>query len=190
MSALTIMLIRHAEKPNDPDLGPGLTPQGQDDDHSLVVRGWQRAGAWTALFGSGVLGADYPAPGAVYAADPNKAPTPDGSVSQRPFETVTPLCARLGFEPVTTYGVGDEAALLNGVQKLTGTVLICWEHKRIASAILPQLGKDQPQLSVPTKWPGSRFDVVLRFDRARSGAPWSFRQLCPKLLDGDLDIPF
>jgi hypothetical protein len=30
---------------------------------------------------------------------------------------------------------------------------------------------------------------VLRFDRAQSGAPWSFRQLFPRLLAGDLDVP-
>ena len=52
---LTLILLRHGEKPDDPvapPLGHGLTALGeQDDKHSLVVRGWQRAGAWAALFG-------------------------------------------------------------------------------------------------------------------------------------------
>jgi hypothetical protein len=64
MSALTILLIRHAEKPEDPatpELGPGLNEQGAADPHSLVIRGWQRAGTWAALFGSSVLGADFDA---------------------------------------------------------------------------------------------------------------------------------
>lgn len=91
MSALTILLIRHAEKPDDPNLGPGLTVQGEQDQTSLVIRGWQRSGAWAALFASGIEGADFPRPAAVYAADPSKPPTEDDLISQRPYETVLPL---------------------------------------------------------------------------------------------------
>jgi hypothetical protein len=29
---------------------------------------------------------------------------------------------------------------------------------------------------------------VLRFDRANTGAPWSFRQSFPQLLSGDSDV--
>jgi hypothetical protein len=42
---------------------------------------------------------------------------------------------------------------------------------------------------MPSKWDGARFDVVLRFDRAFPGAPWSFRQLYPCLLSGDSAAP-
>lgn len=51
--ALTILVIRHAEKPDEAWPGPGLTDHGIKDDKSLVIRGWQRAGAWTSLFGAG-----------------------------------------------------------------------------------------------------------------------------------------
>ena len=51
--------------------GPGLTVNGVPDAKSLVVRGWQRAGSWSALFGAGLGGLDYPAPSVIYAADPN-----------------------------------------------------------------------------------------------------------------------
>jgi hypothetical protein len=191
MSTLTVMLIRHAEKPDDddPGLGPGITAQGATDKHSLVVRGWQRAGAWAALFGSGGFGADFPKPDVVYAADPTKPPTADGSVSKRPDETILPLCQRLHITPVTKYGVGDEAAMLDEVRQFTGVVLICWEHKRIAGAILPDLAKGQSLPHLPGKWDGTRFDVVLRFDRAQSAAQWSFRQLFPRLLARDSDVP-
>jgi hypothetical protein len=189
MSALTIMLIRHAEKPDDPSLGGGLTVQGAPDKHSLVIRGWQRAGAWAALFGSGTQGTDFPKPDTVYAADPNKPPTDDGSVSQRPYETILPLCDRLRIKPITKFGVGEEVAMLDKMRRLTGTVLICWEHKRIVAAILPELAKDQVLPHLPTKWDGARFDVVLRFDRVQSDAHWNFRQLFPRLLAGDLDVP-
>ena len=50
MSALSVLIIRHAEKPGESWLGPGLTSDGSEDRTSLVIRGWQRAGAWSALF--------------------------------------------------------------------------------------------------------------------------------------------
>ena len=43
MPATTIMLIRHAEKPDGND--SGVDPKGNPDKHDLIVRGWQRAGA-------------------------------------------------------------------------------------------------------------------------------------------------
>jgi hypothetical protein len=192
MSALTLLVIRHAEKPDDPDnpnLGPGLTTQGTEDKHSLVIRGWQRAGAWPVLFGTGTAGQDFPKPNVVYAADPAQGSSQDGSHSKRPFETVSALCNRLHISPVATYGTGDEVALVNEVRQLTGVVLICWEHKRIVQAILPELAGSQTLPNLPTKWDGTRFDVVLRFDRSQTGARWSFRQLFPRLLAGDLDVP-
>ena len=74
MSALTILIIRHAEKPGESWPGSGLTPDGIIDKKSLVIRGWQRAGSWSALFGAGLGGLDYPAPSVIYAADPNATP--------------------------------------------------------------------------------------------------------------------
>ena len=70
MSALTILIIRHAEKPGKSWPGPGLTAEGADDKKSLVVRGWQRAGSWSALFGAGLGGGDFPQPAVIYAANP------------------------------------------------------------------------------------------------------------------------
>lgn len=190
MSALTILIIRHAEKPGDPKApwpGPGLTEEGASDDKSLVVRGWQRSGAWTALFGSGLGSDEYPRPAVIYAANPN---SPNGSQpSRRPYETIAPLAARLSLTPITKYALGDEAALVEEVMGLTGVALICWEHKHIYQEILPAMAKGQTLHGLPTGWDGARFDVVLRFDRAIPGAPWSFRQLFPRLLSGDSDVP-
>jgi hypothetical protein len=187
MSALTLLIIRHAEKPGESWPGSGLTPDGVPDKKSLVIRGWQRAGSWSALFGVSLGGPDYPTPSVIYAADPNA--TTGDEPSQRPFETVIPLSARLGLTPDTTYAVGQEAALATAATGNTGVILIAWEHKAIAHALLPAIANGQSLPGMPTKWDGTRFDVVLSFDRTSPEAPWSFRQLCPCLLSGDLATP-
>ena len=184
MSALTVVIIRHAEKPDDPKApwpGPGITEKGSGpDDKSLVVRGWQRAGSWAALFGSGLGGDEYPRPVAIYAADPNS--TTGNEPSKRPFETISPLAARLNLTPITKYALGQEGALVGEIVGLTGVVLISWEHKRIVEDILPAIANGQTLHGLPTGWDGARFDVVLRFDRAIPGVPWSFRQSFPRLI--------
>ena len=97
-AALTILIIRHAEKPDEFWPGPGLTSDGSVDKKSLVIRGWQRAGSWSALFGVGLGGDDFPGPNVIYAANPD---TPGGAEpSQRPFETITPLAARLESDAI------------------------------------------------------------------------------------------
>jgi len=186
MSALTILIIRHAEKPGEAWPGPGLTADGAADDKSLVIRGWQRAGAWTALLAAGLGGADFPPPAVVYAADPDAA---GEDVSKRPFETITPLAARLGMTPDTTYGVGAETQLAAELAGLSGVALVCWEHKAICRALLPALAAGQSLPGAPAKWDGTRFDVAFRLDRAAPGAPWGFRQLFPRLMSDDSDTP-
>ncbi len=74
MSALTILIIRHAEKPQESWPGPGFMPEAIADRKSLVIRGWQRAGGWCALFGAGLGGDFFPQPAAIYAADPGPPP--------------------------------------------------------------------------------------------------------------------
>ena len=192
MSALILLIVRHAEKPNGNEPGPGLTIGGTEDDKSLVVRGWERAGAWAALFGAGLGGNNYPQPDIVYAANPDQPVDTTGSgdgPSKRPFETVKPLCDRIHLDPITKWAVGQESDLVSEISKLSGVVLVCWEHKHIVSGIFPQIAKGQILPSLPSKWNGKRFDVVLRFDRIKDGAPWSFRQLFPRLLAGDSDVP-
>lgn len=187
MSSLTLLIIRHGEKPLEAWPGPGLTEEGVADPQSLVIRGWQRAGSWTALFAAGLGGSNYPKPGAVYAADPKSYAGDDPS--KRPWETVSGVAARLGRALNDRYGLGDEEAMVAEIVTLTGVVLLCWEHKRIFESILPALGRTHPIAGLPEKWHGSRFDVVLRLDRSDAGSEWSFRQLFPMLLAGDSDLP-
>ncbi|UFZ05202.1 histidine phosphatase family protein [Bradyrhizobium ontarionense] len=188
MDALTLLIIRHAEKPDGDATGPGLTHLGKPDAKSLVISGWERAGAWTALFGAGLGGTTYPAPQAVYAADPDS--TKDGSEpSRRPYETVLELAARVGLaKPNTSFAKGQEAALVEALLPLSGTVLVAWEHKAIISDILPRLPVTNTG-DLPTHWSGKRFDVVLRFDRAAGEIDFTFTELFPCLMPGDSNKP-
>lgn len=187
MSALTILIIRHAEKPDESSPDPGLTPDGAADKKSLVIRGWQRAGAWSALFGAGLGGEDFPQPTAIYAADPNRAMGVDPS--RRSFETIMPLAARLTLAPIVSYPVGRESELVAEILGLSGVALVSWEHKAIAREILPAIAGAQPLPGMPKDWDTARFDVVLRFDRSDPARPWTFRQLCPCLMPGDSATP-
>jgi hypothetical protein len=186
--SLTILIIRHAEKPGEAWPGSGFTADGAQDDKSLVIRGWQRAGAWAALFSEGRGGASFPRPDTIYAANPNVAVAGDSDPSKRPFETITPLAAKLNKTPVTKWAQGQEDKLAGEITKLTGAVLVCWEHKKIVEALLPKIAGNSG-LTLPTHWPSGRFDLVLRFDHAAPDAPWQCQQLFPKLLSGDSDSP-
>jgi hypothetical protein len=136
-SPLTIFIIRHAEKHGEIWPGPGLTPQGETDDKSLVIRGWQRAGARAAQFGTPLGAGDFSRPSAIYAASP-EADSLD-ETSQRPFQTVIPLSERFGLTPITTYSVGQEAQLVSEILHSSGIVLISWEHKAITEKIAPDI---------------------------------------------------
>src|ERR1700720_1294750 len=104
MSFLTILLIRHAEKPGPEWPGHGFTSEGIEDDKSLVIRGWQRAGAWAALFGSASLSGDYPNPSVIYATNPEEDDTTAGP-SKRPFDPPKPLGADPEVEDTTAGGI-------------------------------------------------------------------------------------
>jgi hypothetical protein len=183
---LTILIIRHAEKPGETWPGSGLTREGKEDEKSLVLRGWERAGAWAVLFGTSLGAESYPKPSAIYAANPEAVFLDE--TSQRPFQTVIPLSERLGITPITSYSVGQEVQLVSEVLHSSGVVLISWEHKAIAEKIVPGIAGEQKIEDLPHQWDETRYDVVLRFDRISPEAPWSFYQLCPCLISGDSTV--
>jgi len=175
-TAPLVMVIRHAEKPTGKGAPHGVTPEGEQDDESLTVRGWTRAGALVDLFAaaSGTVRAGLVTPATVVAA------SPDGA-SRRPFQTVSPLAARLGLAVDTSHRKGDEAAVGAALQKATDATLVAWEHEAIPS-IVAAMGTVTP--APPATWPDDRFDLVWCF--ARNGtAGWGFSQVTQQLLDGD-----
>jgi len=190
-----IMLIRHGEKPTAKHQKPyGITADGVEDWESLIVQGWERAGALCTLFAPihGPLPSPHLAkPTVIYASKPRGAGEPEdaeGSKSNRPLQTITPLAAKLDLAPKLDFGKDQEKDLAAKVLQQSGVVLICWQHERI-NAIVDHLfeGTQKPG-GIPSAWPGHRFDVVWVLDPPAGGAGrWSFVQVPQNLIKGDLD---
>jgi hypothetical protein len=191
----TIMVIRHAEKPDGTGNGnqPGIDQDGNPDQESLTVRGWARAGA-LAVF----LAPDPPMtnealskPMAIYASAPAKQRNPDGARigthSRRPSQTISPLASKLGISPILSFTRGQEAEMVAAAKATRGIVLICWDHEAIPEIAGEISGPDSPTAEL--KWPKERFDVVWIFESEDGASNWSFRQVCQRVLSGDSNQP-
>jgi hypothetical protein len=175
-----IMLIRHAEKPSV-RFPQGINHKGESEKESLVVRGWQRAGALIPFFAPLNGHPAHPAivrPDFIYASKPKKH---NGSL--RPFETVRPLAEKLGLNVNCHYLKTDYAALIEEVFSRTGAVLICWQHDFIPK-IAGLLATGKKDFSA--EWPEDRFDLVWVFDREPSENRYRFSEVHQNLLAGDL----
>jgi hypothetical protein len=189
---IKIMIIRHAEKP--PKKGEPLDVQ-QDGEpgggKSLIVPGWQRAGALNAFFAPYKAAPANPAiatPNAIYAASPTDE-------TQRPWETVTPLAAWLNYTENTpqfniSYSVGGgEPDLVTDILSRSGNILICWEHDNIMPNILGAIHKKFPIANydkIPNPFP-DLFYLVWILDRnaAKTGYTWS--SVNQNLMAGDVE---
>jgi hypothetical protein len=170
------MFIRHGEKAISPPPA-AVNENGATDKHSLIVRGWQRAGALVTFFAQpsrpGIA-----TPATIFAAATSSDATMDSedAHSFRAFETVQPLQAKLGCAYRNDIPVGAETQAATEIAATQGVVLVCWEHKRIpriASAFVPD----------PPQW-GERYDQVWILDRDRDGS-YALSVLNQDLLAGD-----
>ncbi|MBA3597707.1 MAG: phosphoglycerate mutase family protein [Methylibium sp.] len=180
MAARTIMVIRHAEKPDRASGIGGVRADGAADPQELSVRGWQRAGALVRFFapvsGQPVL-SGLQRPQAIFAASAK-------GKSTRPLSTVGPLAAALGLT------VHDEFSSESGVPEMIagaraspGPVLICWRHGSIPSIARSLVGPT----CAPSQWSIDRFDLVWLFQTKNDA--WTFEQLPQLLLAGDRSEP-
>ena len=172
-----IMLIRHGEKP--PPTGPppaGVHEDGTEHAHSLIVRGWQRAGALVPFF-------TIPWDPAIHTPAHIYSPPRHGGDGDhgRPYETVMPLAARLNVPADTSFVLDQENDLVADVRTRPGAVLIAWEHNRIPRIANALLGD---ATSAPQHWPGDRFDLVWILDLQPDGT-YRFSQRPQLLLHGD-----
>src|SRR3954467_6533291 len=143
--ASKVMVIRHAEKPTDSPPFYGVTAAGEKDPESLIVRGWQRAGALACLFApsrGSLQSPELAQPQFLYASDKQ-------SGSQRSLETITPLATKLGIKIDTSFKKGQEKDLVKKVLARPGIVLICWQHEVIPEIANRILGD---QTTAPQEW--------------------------------------
>ncbi|MEX3936344.1 hypothetical protein AB4Y32_31940 [Paraburkholderia phymatum] len=182
-SAQKIMVIRHGEKPQGAIPPYGVTIDGEQDVNSLLVAGWNRAGALAVLFAPSrgeLQSAELAKPQKVFAASDDA-----GKSSKRPEETVSVVGQKLKLQVDTSYSVGQEQQLATAAMACNGVVLVGWEHKHIPLIANAILGNT----SAPQTWPGERFDVVWVFDLDSTGSAYQFSQVCQLLLPGDSPEP-
>ena len=192
-----IMLIRHAEKPHGKHRG--VTEHGNDDPESLIVQGWQRAGALVVLFAPthgdlqhhrhlarpATIFASAPTNGLMTNEEGQKQPKA-GSKSRRPLETVVPLAAKLGIAPNTQFTKGQEHDLVQAALATDGAVLISWQHEAIPDIAEAVVRANRPDAPIPSAWPDDRFDVVwVLTPPAVANGKWGFDQVPQELLAGD-----
>lgn len=179
--ATQILVIRHAEKPALFGVPSGVDVNGEPHPHSLIVRGWQRAGALVPFFCD--LGdAAIHVPTRVFSPPSHGADGDHG----RPYETVIALADRIGVRVETRFSLDEEDALVAAATGTAGVALIAWEHKRIpriASGLL------RDTKAAPKTWPDDRFDVVWVFDYDANTATYRFSQRPQLLLAGDRADP-
>jgi hypothetical protein len=114
-------------------------------------------------------------PTAIYAAGAN-----DNGEGQRTRQTATPLADKLGIPVNTSFGKGDEEALVEHVIAQPGPTLISWQHGEI-----PTIADAFPAVTPtpPAEWPDERFDVVWTFTKTADG--WQFAQIPELVLPQD-----
>lgn len=170
-----VMVIRHGEKPDSAH--PGVDANGKPDDSSLTAVGWARAHRLVDIFdpGEGPARPGLATPVAIYAA----GVTNNGD-GLRTRETVQPLADKLGIRADTSYGKGDETALVEHVISRPGPTLICWQHGEI-----PAVAAAFPGVTPrpPSTWPADQFDVIWTFTSAAGG--WHFAQIPERALPQD-----
>jgi hypothetical protein len=137
-----IILIRHAEKPDD------------SEDPHLSEAGVKRARALVSFITQDPQMTSLGRPVAVFATQTTKDDN-----GQRTQETVAPLAAALRLSVQTPYHgkeYAELAALILSTAAYAGrTVVVCWNHE-----VIPELAAALGVTPMPAKWRGSVFDSV------------------------------
>jgi hypothetical protein len=178
------MLIRHAEKPTSSPPPYGVNSKGEKESESLIVRGWQRAGALVSLFAPANNSFQNPSlaePKFLYASTPTKR-----NGSKRPLETITPLAERLAIRVNTNFPKLEASEMVKEAFLCDGVVLICWQHEFIPKIANLIVGN---KTTTPQEWQEDRFDMVWVFDKDDATGHYGFKQVPQNLLMGDWATP-
>ena len=144
MNAKVILVMRHAEKSDDP-LDPDLTPAGN-------ARAQRLAQYIPATFGK---------PKWLFATAASKH-------SRRPIQTLEPLATQCHLTIDETYADQDYGALAHHLRKSDAfdgaLVVVCWHHGNIPPmmhALKASAG------DYPDPWKGDVFDLILQVKFAK-----------------------
>ncbi len=163
----TILIIRHAEKP---DNGQGLSPTGQ-----------QRAEAYVRYFKNFQVASNPLKLDCLFA-------TADSKGSQRPRLTLEPLGKALGLKIDSRFKNKKFQELADEIQSRDHgkSILICWHHGEIPE-LVQALGADPAKLLPEAKWPDQQFGWVLqlRYDDEGRLIPGETKRLNENLMPGD-----
>lgn len=140
MAPATLLLMRHAEKPDKPD-DPNLSPAGRERAKRLAV----------------YIPEEFGAPDYLFAAA-------DSEESHRPKETLEPLAAATGLkihaEVADKHYAKLAPRLLLDERYEDCLLVVCWHHGRIP-AFAEALGALAD--SYPDPWPPDVFNLILKF---------------------------
>lgn len=179
-----IMFIRHGEKPGDDGTPKAIDHHGEQDEHSLIVRGWTRAGALAALF-SHLPSFNYPGmvtPRSVYATK-----STDDYRSKREVHTARPTAKRLGLSVNDAFDHGQVTDLVASIMGDDRPPLVVWHHGSLVDVLahFPIANRGD----IPSAWPEDRFDLIWTLSKAAGEPEYRFAAVPQQLLDGDLDSP-
>lgn len=185
-----IYIIRHGERPEEPAprraeaARRGVDFHGNQNEHSLLPRGWQRSGALAALFdpSQGPLRAGLRVPRMLISPSYGDSAK---TAQHRTHQTIRGVSERLGIEIATDFPKGHESRLAAALKNSgPGAVLICWDHAHI-----PALAAELPLVdgtAIPGTWPTDRYDVIWTFTLVADDE-YRFGQVPQLLLSGDTD---
>jgi hypothetical protein len=162
MAGVTILIVRHAEKPAS---GPDLSPAGG-----------ARAAAYARYFNP-FNGRD----GESFTPDLLIAST-DTTKSDRPELTLKPLSAAIGLPIDTHFANHQEKALAEALRSTAHGkhILIAWHHGRIAK-LIHALGADPDAVLPGGNWPGSVYDWVVELSFDSNGRLTDARKIMENL---------
>lgn len=148
MAPRTILLMRHAEKPDDPT-SPYLSDAGRDRAEKLAQ----------------YIPTKYGKPDFVFAAAEHEK-------SIRSYLTVKPLCDAIAVSldsstPAKDYQ-GLAAILLSDDIYAAKLVVACWPHGELPVLVAALRAR---QGDYPDPWDSSVFDLILQLDYASNDTP-------------------
>lgn len=180
MMPTLIMFVRHGEKPSEHGAPHGINHHGEQDAHSLSVRGWMRAGALGALLAHAPLAshAKIATPERILATKPS----PEAK-SHRELDTASPIGRRIDVSVESNFAHEDEAELCSSILGDQRPTLVVWHHGNLAELVrrFPIANSHE----VPAEWPKDRFDLIWVLTRDDGDSEFTFSTVDQQLLDGD-----